>query len=141
MLKHVTEKIVDRFIGFQFHTDVHISTDHVQEYGKQLLSLGCFYLEYSDGICEGNGGRVLRCWKYLLAIFKSSGSKNCSIDALNMLYQYEYELTPRQSAELLWNRIINIQGRNIPCYLHLEHLNRICKIAFSDLGETRLKQL
>ena len=54
-----------------------------------------------------------------------------------MLYQYWYELTPRQSAELLWNRFINmhgIRGRNIPCDLHLEHLNRVCKNAISDLG-------
>ena len=50
VLKHITEKIVDRFISFQFHTDVHKSTDHVQEYGMQFLSLGCFYLEYSDAI-------------------------------------------------------------------------------------------
>ena len=143
VLKHITEKIVDRFISFQFHTDVHKSTDHVQEYGMQFLSLGCFYLEYSDAIREGDGGRVLQCWKYLLAIFKSSGRKNYSIEALNMLYQYEYELTPRQSAELLWNRFINIQGiqgRNIPCDLHPEHLNRICKNAISDLGVNKTEK-
>ena len=137
VLQGITEQIVDRFIHFQFHTDVHKSTDHVHEYGKQLLSLGCFYLEYSDAIREGDGDRVLRCWKYLLPIFKSSGRKNYSIEALNMLYQYRYELTPRQSAELLWNRFINmhgIRGRNIPCDLHLEHLNRVCKNAISDLG-------
>ena len=110
VLKHITEK----FIYFRFHTDVHKSTDHVFEYGKQLLSLGCFYLEYSDAICEGDGDRVLRCWKYLLPIFKSSGRKNYYIEALNMLYQYEYGLTPRQSAELLWNRfsVVTLSSRS-----------------------------
>ena len=62
---------------------------------------------YSDAIREGDGDRVLRCWRYLLAIFKSSGRKNYSIEALNMLYQYKYQFTPRQSAELLWSRFIN----------------------------------
>ena len=105
-------------------------------------------MEYSDAIREGDGDRVLRCWRYLLAIFKSSGRKNYSIEALNMLYQYKYQLTPRQSAELLWSRFINVhglRGRNIPCDLHLEHLNRMCKYAISDLGvnktETAIKRV
>ena len=28
--------------------------------------LGCFYQEYSDAIQEGDGGRVLHCWKYMI---------------------------------------------------------------------------
>ena len=35
-----------------------------------------------------------------------------------------------------WNRFINIhgiQGRNIPCDLHMEHMNRICKNAVYGL--------
>ena len=45
-----------------------------------------------------------------------------------MLHQYQYQLTPRQSAQLIWNRFINvhgIRGWKIPGDLHLEHLNRI----------------
>ena len=148
VLKRITEKIVDRFISFQFHTNVHKCTDDVHEYSKQLLGLGCFYMEYSDAIREGDGDRVLRCWWYLLAIFKSSGRKNYSIEALNMLYQYKYQLTPRQSAELLWSRFINVhglRGRNIPFDLHLEHLNCMCKYAISNLGvnktETAIKRV
>ena len=75
------------------------------EYSRQLLSIGCFYLEFVDGIREGDGERVHRCWKYLLL-------------------------------ELKWSRFINcynVGGRNIPCDLHLEHLNRLLKDAVRGL--------
>ncbi len=137
VFKAICEKIVDRFIHFQFNKTDTESTDKVHKYGKQMLSLGCFYLEYSDAIQEGDGDRVVRCWRYLLPIFKSSGRKNYSIEALNMLYQYQYKLTPRQSAELIWNRFINthgVRGRNIPGDLHQEHLNRIVKNSIRELG-------
>ena len=100
------------------------------DYGKNLTGLGCFYLEFSDAIKEGDGLRVLRCWKYLLPLFKSSSRKNYSIEVLNMLCQCEYDLTPRQSQELIWSRFVNTHsapGRNIPADLHQEHLNRLCK--------------
>ncbi len=100
------------------------------EYGKKFLGLGCFYLEFSDALKEGDGKRILRCWRYLLPIFKSSGRKNYNIDVLCMLCQFEFELPPRQAQELIWNRCVNTHnapGRNIPRDLHQEHLNRIVK--------------
>lgn len=105
----------------------------VLEYGKRLLSTGSFYLEFSDAIKEGDGERVLRCWKYLL---KSSGRKNYAVEVLNMLCQYHYMLTPRKAQELIWSRFIsthNAPGHNIPCDLHQEHLNRIVKDAIWGL--------
>ena len=100
------------------------------EYSKQLLGLGCFYMEFCDAINESDGERVLRCWRYLLLIFKTSGRINYGTEALRMLSQYEFELTPHQAQELIWNRFIsthNAPGKNIPCDLHQEHLNRIVK--------------
>lgn len=137
VLKAICQKIVKQFTHFSFSETGATSPDHVQMYSRQLLSLGCFYLEYCDAIQEGDGDRVLRCWRYLLPIFQSSGRKNYSIEALQMLYQYHYKLTPRQAEQLLWNRFVNIHGlpgRNIPCDLHQEHLNRVCKRAIYDLG-------
>ena len=92
-------------------------------------SLGCYYLEFTDAIKEGDGDRVLQYWKYL-PLFKNSGRKNYSIEVLNMPCQYNYKLTPRQSAELVWSRFVNVHGlpgRNIPADLYQEHLIRVCK--------------
>lgn len=115
----------------------------VLEYGKRLLSLGCFYLAYSDAIKEGDGLRVLRCWRYLLPLFKSSGRKNYAVEVLKMLCQYEYELTPRQAQELIWSRFVNthgVRGRNIPCDLHQEHLNRVVKDAIRGLHANKTER-
>ncbi len=119
VLQGVCDKIVDEFLVFQYNEaavqsqdetdttdEMHDAnakpTDLVKEYSKQVTSLGTFYLQYADAIQEGDGERVLRCWRYLLLIFKSSGRKNYSIEALRMLNQYYHESTPRQSAQLIW---------------------------------------
>jgi len=45
-------------------------------------------------------------------------------------------LSERQSAQLVWSPFINTHGRqgtNIPCDLHIEHLNRRLKNMMSNL--------
>ncbi len=47
--------------------------------------------------------------------------------------------SPRQAQELIWNRCVNTHnapGRNIPCDLHQEHLNRIVK----DCGPAHMRR-
>ncbi len=115
----------------------------VLEYAKRLLGLGSFYMEFTDAIKEGDGQRVLRCWRYLLPLFKSSGRKNYSIEVFNMLCQYEYNLTPRKAQELIWSRFIsthNAPGRNIPGDLHQEHLNRVVKDAIRGLHSNKTEK-
>lgn len=143
ILTTVCEKIVDSYIHFAFHEVATPVDDNVNEYSRQLLSIECLYLEFADAIREGDGLRVLRCWRYLLPIFKSSSRKNYSIEALNMLCQHHHELTPRQSAELIWSRFVNVHGlpgRNIPGDLYMEHLNRICKDAIRGLGANQTEK-
>ena len=72
--------------------------------------------------------------------FAALEEKNYSVEALNLLYQHDFLLTPRQSAELLWSRFINttgLQGHNIPPDLHMEHLNRLCKSVIHGLGANK----
>ncbi len=75
LLLTISTNIFDLFVDILFHkpaTDDNC-TDKVHIYAKRILSLGCFYMEYSDAIREGDGSRVLRCWRYLLPMFRSSG--------------------------------------------------------------------
>ena len=111
--------------------------DCVLEYAKEFLSLGLLHAEFADAIKEGDGGRVLQCWKFFLLFFKASKRKNYSIEALNLLAQHHLLLPPRLSSQLLWSRFVNMHGKagcNIPCDLHMEHLNRVCKFAIAGLG-------
>ena len=43
--------------------------DYVHEYGKDALTMGLLYLELKDAIREGDGERVLRCWKLMFLCF------------------------------------------------------------------------
>lgn len=113
------------------------STDRVLEYAKECLSLCLLKAEFDDAIHEGDGLRLLRCWKFLLLIFKATNHKNYGIEALNLLAQYHILLPPRLAGQLLYSRFINTHGKpgcNIACDLHMEHLNASCKFAIAGLG-------
>ena len=94
-------------------------------------------MEFCDGIREGDGGRIIRCWRYFLPMFKASGRTNYVVEAFNLLFQLQYVFTPRMKKQLMWERTINVHGkpgRNVPMDLHMEHINRACKDAMHSLG-------
>ena len=132
-------QVYDQYINFKFsqQSKTQSKDDNVFNYSVQLLRLGCFYLEFRDAIKEGDGVRVLRCWKYMIPIFSASGNTNYACEATNLVLQHMYTLSPRLSAQLLWSRFVNVHGRpgkNIPVDLHMEHLNKIAKGAIRFQG-------
>ena len=111
--------------------------DTVQEYARDTLSLGLLYMEFTDAIREGDGSRILRCWRYFLLIFRASHRTNYAIEAFTLLAQEKFIFSPRMALQLKWSRTINTHGRvgkNIPMDLHMEHLNREVKTALHGLG-------
>ena len=75
-----------------------------------------------------------------MLIFKAHQRQNYSIEALHLLCQYHFFLTERQRQQLLWSRFVNahgLPGRNISLDLHMEHLNRVCKLAVANLGANK----
>ena len=71
------------------------ATDHVNTYAQELLSLGMFYMEYTDAIHEGDGYRVLQCWKYMFLLFKATRHTNYAVEAFTTLVYYYWILSPR----------------------------------------------
>ena len=120
------------------------SEDGIQIYGKQLLRIGLLYWEYTDAIKEGDGDRLLRCWKYMLVLFINTGRKNYCIEALKMLNQfYYYQLPQRQATQLLYSRFVNVSGlpgHNVRTDLHLEHLNAIVKSCVKSLRANKTEE-
>ncbi len=107
---------------------------NVRAYAKELTSLGLLLMEFIDGVREGDGERILRCWRYFLPM---SGRTNYSIEAFNLLFKYEYCFTPRMKEQLVWERTVNTHGKpgkNISMDLHMEHINRACKTQMGTLG-------
>ena len=140
-LQEISMLIASKFVDVSFNGRSNVSTgDSVHDYSRHLLTIGCLYFELRDAIKEGDGERVLQCWRYLLPVFQNSGRKNYTIEAFKLLYQYQYGLPPRQAQQLIWNRFVNTQGvrgKNIPLDLHQEHLNRICKTSIACLGANK----
>lgn len=62
-VKELCATVYDKYVHFRYNNCGGSATrgDMVCEYSVQLLRLGCFYLEFSDAIREGDGSRVLRC--------------------------------------------------------------------------------
>ena len=119
------------------------SNDHVMEYAKETLSLGLLLLEFKDAVREGDGNRVLRCWKFFFLIFHATQHKNYCLEAFNLLMQYYYVLPPRYAQQMLWGRFINSEGKpghNISADLHMEHLNRLLKGTISHLSANKTPQ-
>ena len=142
-IEEISMCIVEQYINLAFNTTPSPSPDNVCNYSLNLLSIGCLYLEMRDAIKEGDGDRVLQCWRYLLPVFHNSGRKNYTIEAFNVLHQYHYTLPPRLAEQLKWSRFINTQGcpgKNIPLDLHQEHLNRICKTSIQCLGANKTEE-
>ena len=137
-LHRFARDIVDRNVNLHLVDGSSCATsDGVLDYAREVLTLALLYAEFHDAIREGDGDRIIGCWKFLLLLFKASKRTNYSLEALNFLAQYYIFLSPRLAQQLAWSRCVNTTGRkgcNIPMDLHMEHLNRSCKTAVANLG-------
>ena len=72
-----------------------------------------------------------------MLLFKKTGRRNYAIEALNIQLQRHYLLSEREDAQLVWSRVINTRGKgghNMPCDLHMVHLNRRLKTILHHKG-------
>lgn len=107
-----------------------LSNDGIFNYSRLVLSMGLLARDFRDSWKEGDGSRSLRLWKFLLLHFKQSGHHKYAYEAFRLLAHVHVILTPKQSFELMWNRVCSIRNglaHNIPLDLQMEHLNRIFK--------------
>ncbi len=110
--------------------------DGVTLYARELLTLGFIWLQFYDATREGDGDRILLAWKMMIPVFKATNHTNYLKEAVNLLYQAA-TFSERKTKQLLWSRCINTKGRNghnLPCDLHMEHLNRRLKNVLHSLG-------
>ena len=105
-------------------------------YASEAFTLSLLNAEFEDAIKEGNGERVVRCWRFFLLIFKSSKRMKYSLEAVKLLVG-THVLPPRLREQLIWSRFVNTKGKhreNKPCDLHMEHLNQTVKSVLGHEG-------
>ena len=137
---YIAKAIVNNYVLLSSISDKSVkpnNPDQVHLYAKELLTLSLIWHGFHDAIKNSDGDRIFRYWKVLLVVFKSTDCCNYGKEAVNLLLQHDHLLSPRKAAQLKWSRCINTTGQrgaNIPCDLHLEHLNRRLKGILRNLG-------
>ena len=118
-------------------TDEETESDGVYNYARVLCHYGALIMEFRDAWAEGDGERVIRCWKLFIPHFKCFGRTKYSLEALRIQMQVNATLSPNMAHQVMWNRFVNVRGglgRNIPCDLFNEHVNKLMKHFIVNMG-------
>ena len=110
--------------------------DKVYNYTRVLCHYGAIVTEFRDAWAEGDGDRVVRCWKMFMLHFKASGCTKYALEALRLQIQLK-TASPNLAHQIRWHRFVNTHGglgRNIPCDLYNEHLNKLVKRIIQNMG-------
>ena len=111
--------------------------NNVYNYACVRLSLGMLIFNFNDAVKEGDGARIVRCWKYMLLLFKAHGHNKYALAALQLLASILALLSPQQAHSLSWNRTVNNRGgagNNISLDLRMEHIVHLIKEMLANLG-------
>ena len=140
----IAKKVVEQmtlvdsaFLSDAEGNDEMVTNDTVYNYARVLCHYGSLVMEFRDAWAEGDGDRVLCCWKLLMPHFRASGSRKYALEALRLQFQTNAVLSPNLAHQVKWNRFINVKGgigRNIPCDLFNEHMNRLIKKIIMNMG-------
>lgn len=155
-LLHAVSNLVSKYVMHHVHTDMATSTavsaegqdsvpsipeettsdliimgeDYKLNYATAVLGMGMLARNFHDASREGDGERLIRCWKFFMLHFKVDGRVKYAVEAINILAQVNGLLPPAMGHQLIWNRTCNLTGgagKNIPLDLQMEHLNRVFK--------------
>lgn len=113
------------------------AVDGVFNYASAVLNDGLLLFEFIDSIREGDGERILRCWRAMLIYFQHSRHSNYVKEVVYLQAAVHATATPHLAAQLTWSRVVNTKGKaghNIPVDLYNEHLNRSLKTCTSSIG-------
>ena len=131
----IIRKMLEQFVKLPNNpgnvTIVDDRPDGVFHYAQEVLTYSLLYAEFEDAIKEGDGLRAIRCWRFLLLIFKASDRTKYAVEAATLLINLHI-LPERLQQQMIWCRFVNRIACNKPCDLHMEHTNRIAKQALGQ---------
>ena len=142
-IQGIAQKVVDRLtlVDSAFErkdaTTTDDSIDKVYNYTRTLCHFGALMIEFRDAWGEGDGDRVLRCWRLFLPHFRAYGRTKYSLEALRVQIQTNVVLSPNLAHQVKWHRFVNTKGglgMNIPCDLYNEHINKAIKRIIQNMG-------
>ena len=114
-----------------------ISKDGVFDYASAVLNDGLILLGPRGAIHEGDGPRIIHCWKFMILYWWHVGHTKYFNEAVQLISAIEALASQIIAHELIWCRTVNSRGgagNNIPADLFLEHLNRTLKEYLNGIG-------
>ena len=75
--------------------------DKVLEYACSVMTDGLLLLEFRDAVHEGDGVRLLRCWRMLLLYFTFSGHTTYALEAFHLQAAVSVTASLRVTQDLL----------------------------------------
>lgn len=145
-VRSIASQVVERctLIDDAFTDENVLNTkDAKYNYARVLCHYGGLVMEFLDSWAEGDGERVFRCWRLFLPHFHASGRTKYSLQALRVQFQIKCMLSPQLAHEVMWHRFVNTRGglgRNIPCDLYNEHINKLLKEIIVNMGSNLTKE-
>ena len=139
LLSDVSKKVVKEFTVIPeslLGEPVVDDGDCVRSYARVLCHFASLVLLFVDAWKEGDGERILRLWKIMMLHFRAEKKNKYALEALRLQFQVA-TLPPHLSHQLTWGRFINThggKGRNLPCDLHNEHINKLFKDIIANMG-------
>lgn len=112
--------------------------DDAYNYNCSVLNHGLLFMNFLDATAEGDGPRLMICWKFFLLHFRVEKSTyKYALEALYLQFQVQSLLSPAQAFNLVHNRTVSNKGgpgRNVSLDLDLEHENNYLKQHIKGLG-------
>ena len=111
--------------------------DGVYNDARVLCHYGSLVMELRDAWQEGDGQRVLRCWKLFLPHFKVAGCTKYSLEALKLQIDSGITSSPNLAHQIIHHRFVNLRGglgNNLPCDLYNEFVNKLLKQIIRNMG-------
>ena len=134
IVRNIIESVVRLPNNPGYKTAADDQRDGVLNYAREVLTYSLLLAEFDDAIKEGDGPRVITCWKFFLLIFKASNRTKYALEAVTLLINLQV-LPERIQQQMIWSRFVNPSGQaaqNEACDLHMEHLNRTAKDALGQ---------
>ena len=121
----------------QFSEESPSGNDSIYNYHNARLQIGMLFMDIVDAIKEGDGYRLVNCYKFvLLFAYKFKHTKYAYALLLFFVLTCAV-LSKEESFSLIVNRFINSIGKwggNIPLDLFMEHLNLLLKRLGKGMG-------
>ncbi len=113
------------------------STDHLYNYHNARLQCGLLVHNMMDAIKEGDGDRLVRCYKMILLFQYKFHHTKYAFALLLFFAKINALLSEKEAYLLIHNRFVNKKGKkggNIALDLHMEHLNLDVKKLLRAMG-------